>query len=357
MKKLVAVAPGDGIGKEVIPCGVELLEVLNQHFDCNLEFIKKDWGAEKWLSHKVGVTDEEIIDLRQNYKAIYFGALGDNRIPNMDHGREILLKLRFELDLYANFRPVKLYNDILTPLKNKNIKDIDFVIIRENTEDIYNSIGGCFKKNTQYEISLDQSIHSKLGIERIIRCAFNYAKFNNKKKVTLVDKSNAIRFGGDLWQRIFTQVANDFNDIKKEHLFVDTAALLMVRNPEKFEVIVTSNLFGDILSDLAAGLIGGLGISPSASVNQNKIGLFEPVHGSAPDIAGSNKANPIAAFLSAGLLLEFLGYNQAKNVIEQSVTNILSKFRTYDLGGQASTSEMSRLIINEVRGILSGHHS
>lgn len=350
-KQKIAVVPGDGIGKEVIAQGLLILEAFNEIKKLNLEFIIKDWGADKWLNEKIGLPSNALSDLRTNYSAIYFGALGDSRIPDMAHGREILLGLRQGLDLFVNLRPVQLLNQRFNPLK-KN-EPIDFVVIRENTEDLYNFMGGSFKQGTCDEVAIDESIHTYKGVLRIIEFAFAYAAKNKRKKVTLVDKSNAISFGGSLWQRVFKTEAAKWPEITANHLFVDVAALEMLREPSRYDIIVTSNLFGDILSDLAAGLVGGLGVSASANLDPGKMGLFEPVHGSAPNIAGKNQANPFAAILTAGMLLDFLKVKGAGKLVEKAVQKAVEQdMLTIDLGGNQSTTQVGAFILDEVRRIL-----
>jgi 3-isopropylmalate dehydrogenase len=345
-RRRIAVVPGDGIGPEVIAVGLQLLQAINQCLQLNLELIIKDWSAEKWLKEGVGLPAGSLGDLSSNYDAIYLGALGDPRISDMAHGKEILLGLRQGLDLFVNMRPIKLLDASLCVLKDQ--KQIDFVVMRENTEDLYTSIGGNFKKGTVDEVAIDQSVHTRKGIERIIRYAFEFAQKNHRRQVTLGDKSNAISFGGSLWQRVFKEVSKEYLTIKADHLFVDVMAMEMVRHPERFDVIVTSNLFGDILTDLGAGIVGGLGMLASANIYPDKIGLFEPVHGSAPDIAGNNQANPIAALLSAGMMLDFLSVPKILVAIEHAVhLAIIKKEVTPDLGGLRTTSEVGQFIIGE----------
>ena len=321
----IAVIPGDGIGVEVIREGLKILNYLNNSLHMGLLFDTKDWGAEKWLNEGVGIPANGINDLRSNYNAIYFGALGDPRIPNMEHGRDILLKLRFELDLYANIRPCNLINSKFCPLKKSD--NIDFTVIRENTEDLYVGIGGRFKIGTIHEISIDESIHTKHGVERIIKYAFNFALKNNKTKVTLGDKSNAIIYSGSLWQETFWNVAKEYPSIKAEHMFVDVLAMKLVEEPSNFDIIVTSNVFGDILTDLGSAIIGGLGLACSSSIGSQSIGLFEPIHGSAPDIAGKNIANPIAAILTASEMLKFLNYHKEAQLINKSIKHICNNLK------------------------------
>lgn len=333
MTKRICVIPGDGIGKEVTPAGVEVLSRLNQKYALGLEMVEKDWGAERWLNEGVGLPEGSLKDLKANYDAIYFGALGDPRIPDMAHGREILLGLRFGLDLYANIRPTS------------NGRDIDVIIVRENTEDSYTSMGGNFKQGTEDEVAIDESVHTYKGVKRIVEFAFEYANKNNRKKVTLGDKSNAIRFGGALWQRVFKEVAARFPTIETNHRFVDILAMELVTKPQSYDVIVTSNLFGDILSDLGAGLVGGIGLAASANIHPGRIGLFEPVHGSAPDIVGKGEANPLAAFSTASMMLEYLGCTEAMLALQAAIKLCLERGpKTKDLGGLATTKEVTRFI-------------
>lgn len=348
-RRRIAVVPGDGIGQEVIAEGVKLLEHIEKKRALGLELVHKDWGAKRWLKEKVGLPEGALDELRESFDAVYFGALGDPRIPDMAHGREILLGMRQGLDLYANVRPVKVLDERLCPLKGKGPKEVDLVIIRENTEDLYVSLGGRFKAGTPDEVAIDESMNTYKGVERVIRFAFEYAKNTGRKKVTMTDKSNAVRFGGGLWQRVFREVAEGYPDIAHDHLFVDVAAMEMVRAPERFDVVVANNLFGDILSDLGAGLVGSLGLAASANLHPGRIGLFEPVHGSAPDIAGQGKANPLAAFLTASLMLEFLEAPQEARAIEEGVAEVVREgLVTADLGGKLSTSEAGDVVRERV---------
>ncbi len=344
-RRRVAVVPGDGIGQEVIPEGRLLLEALSERRQLGIQLDDKDWGAERWLREKVGLPAGALDELRQEYDAVYFGALGDPRIPDMAHGREILLGMRQGLDLYANVRPVKVLDESLCPLKGKGQKEVDFVVVRENTEDLYVSMGGRFKKGTADEVAIDESVNTRKGVERVIRFAFDYAVSVGRKKVTMTDKSNAVRFGGGLWQDTFRDVAKDYPGIETDHLFVDVAAMEMVKRPERFDVIVGNNLFGDILSDLGAGLVGSLGLAGSANLNPGSIGLFEPVHGSAPDIAGQGTANPLAAFLTAAMMLDFLECQPEARAIEEAVSAaIQERAVTPDLGGTLSTKQVGDFV-------------
>lgn len=338
MKRLLLI-PGDGIGPEVMEQAKKLLLVLSKKFSLEFALTEVDWGAERWLKHQEGIPDDKFATLTKDYDAILFGALGDKRIPDMAHGRAILLRLRFGLDLYINLRPVKLLSPDLGVLKDRGPKDIDMVIFRENTEDLYLGRGQSINHGTANEESIDESFHSHKAVERIITAAFNYALAHDRKKVTLVDKHNAIKFGGSLWQRTFAKVGKGFA-IEADHLFVDVACMHMVKDPSRFDVVVTSNLFGDILSDLGAGISGGLGLSASANINPGVMALFEPVHGSAPDIAGKNLANPMAMFLSVAMMMEYFGYQKVYSAIESSVAMAIERgLTTKDLGGKLSCTE------------------
>lgn len=345
MKKILLV-PGDGIGPEVMRGPRLFIAKLKQKFALHFDVEEADFGAERWLREQVGISDDELQEIPQKYSAILFGALGDPRIPDMAHGRAILLALRFKLDLYINLRPIKLLSPRLSILKHDRQVPIDMVIFRENTEDIYLGLGETQYQGTVDEIAFDTSKHSYFGVERIIKAAFEYATYHNRKRVMLIDKSNAIQFGGSLWQRTFASIAKKYPQIKNDHLFVDVAAMWMVRDPARFDVIVTSNLFGDILSDLGAGLVGGLGLTASANINPQSIALFEPVHGSAPDIAGQNKANPFAMFLSLAMMMNYLGHSQIANCIEHTIVDAINHGETTaDLGGNRSCSDVQDQII------------
>lgn len=349
MKQKIAVIPGDGVGVEVTEQGLRLLDILN----LDLTYEKFNYNAERWLAEGIGLTDEELQNLKHNFDAIYFGALGDPRIPDSAHARQILLKLRFDLDLFANVRPVQLLHPDLTPIKLAKGESIDCVIVRENTEDLYRGVGGSFKEGSSEEVAIDQRIHSYKGVERIIRFAFDYAVKHKRKKVTLVDKDNVIVYGGKLWSRVFAEVAKDFPNIEQDYMHVDVAAMRMVTDVHLFDVVVTSNMFGDILSDIGAGIVGGLGLLPSANINPDTTGLFEPVHGSAPDIAGMNKANPMAAFITLGMLLADLGHHRQAAVISEAVQeSIREGITTPDLGGTLGTDAVADLVIEKVQALL-----
>lgn len=337
----IAVIPGDGIGKEVTPEAVKVLRAVAAPARRPLELVEFDWSADKYLREGVSLPPGAVEMLRNEFDAILFGALGDPRVPTNQHARDILLGLRFKLDLYVNARPVELLHERLTPLRDRTEKDIRLLVLRENTEGLYVSVGGFFKKDSPDEIAIQEDVNSRKGVERIIRYAFEYARKNKLKRVCMSDKSNAMTFAHDLWQRVFKQVRQEYLDIESHHLYIDTLAMEMVRDPRQFDVIVTCNLFGDILSDLGAQLAGGLGLAPSANIHPGRTSLFEPVHGSAPDIAGKGVANPSGSVLAAAMLLEFLGWQEEASALRAAVREALWKnYVTPDLGGDKKTGQV-----------------
>lgn len=341
----IAVIPGDGIGIDVTREAVKVMNTINEVTSLNLKINQFDFGAEKYLKTGISIPKETFKEFRSNYDAIFLGALGDPRIPDMTHARDILMGLRFEMDLYVNQRPVRLYDPQLCPLKNKVEKDIQFIIFRENTEGMYVGMGGIFKKGREDEIAIQESINTRRGVERIIRYSFEYARSHNLQRVTMSDKSNVLRYGHDLWQRVFQEIGEEYPDIQKQHLYIDALVMQMLKKPEQFDVIVTCNMFGDIISDLGAQLQGGLGLAPSGNINPGVMGMFEPVHGSAPKYAGKNVANPLGAILSVEMMLDFLGYKKQASLIEQSVIESIKKnWTTRDLGGSLGTGEVGDYI-------------
>jgi 3-isopropylmalate dehydrogenase len=337
----IAVIPGDGIGKEVTPEAVKVLRAVTKSARRQLEFVEFDWGADKYLREGVSLPDGAVEMLRDEFDAILFGALGDPRVPTNQHAADILLGLRFKLDLYVNARPVELLHDRLTPLRDRTQNDIRLIVFRENTEGLYVGVGGFFKKGTPDEIAVQEDVNSRKGVERIIRYAFEYARQKKLKRLCMSDKSNAMTFAHDLWQRVFKEVRKEYSDVDSRHLYIDTLAMEIVRDPSQFDVIVTCNLFGDILSDLGAQLAGGLGLAPSGNIHPGRTSLFEPVHGSAPNIAGKGIANPLGSILTSGMLLDFLGWsNEASTVREGVRAALLKNYLTSDLGGDKKTSEV-----------------
>jgi 3-isopropylmalate dehydrogenase len=345
----IAIIAGDGIGIDVTIEAMKVLRRVNEKFNLKLELVEFPYGAEHYLKTGVGLPPGQMEDYRKNYAAVYLGALGDPRIPDMRHGREILLGMRFDLDLYINLRPVKLLHERLCPLKEKTVKDIDFVVFRENTEGPYVNAGGILKKGTLDEVATQESYYTRKGVERIIRAAFEYAKSHGRTRVTMSDKSNVLRYGHDLWQRVFAIVGEEYPDIEKDHFFVDALVMKMVKNPEHFQVIVTENMLGDIITDLGAILQGGLGMAGSGNIHPGQTSLFEPVHGSAPYMAGKNKANPIAAILTVAMMLDYLGHRHAANVVEAAVQKAVDENQvTGDVGGKLGTRECGDFIVNAI---------
>lgn len=337
----VAVIPGDGIGPEVIAQGIRVLEAATGRGQPRLNFVTYDLGAERYLRSGEIIPDT-VFDELQRADAIYFGAVGDPRVTNPQYAAGLLLRLRFELDLWVNLRPSRLLAPGLTPLKDA--PSIDLVVVRENTEGAYVGIGGQFKRDTPDEIAIQEDFNTRKGVERIQRYAFELARqrraTGHRGRVTMVDKSNALYHAHDLWQRVFALLRKEFPDIEAEHLFVDAAAMQFVKDPGRFDVVVTSNMFGDILSDLASELVGGLGQAPSGNINPDtRRGLFEPVHGSAPKHAGKSIANPVGAILAGAMMLRHLGDGVAADQIEAAVMAAARERRTTrDLGGSLATS-------------------
>lgn len=343
----VAVIPGDGIGPEVSRVGVAILEAVCKLNAVPVECIWFDLGAERYLRDGTTLPDDLFATLRDDFTAIYLGALGDPRVPDHRHAKEILLGLRTRLDLYINFRPISLWHPDHSPLKAKTADDLDFVIFRENTEGLYAGVGGHLKKGTPDEVAITEMISTRKGVERIVRAAFEYAAQHGKRRVCMSDKSNAIPHAHGLWGRVFAEVRAEYPQIEARHLYADVAAMEFVRAPEDFDVLVTSNLLGDVLSDLAAQLVGGLGLATSANLHPGRPGLFEPVHGSAPTLAGTQRANPLAMVLTGAQLLRFSGYEALAQQVEAAVRAVvLAGQTTPDLGGTLSTDACGQAVFD-----------
>src|ERR1043165_1658193 len=348
--KRIAAVPGDGIGPEVIEEAVAVLERLRETHGVRLELKQFDWGAEKFLKEGVTLPEGALEMLSREFDAVLAGAFGDPRVPSNKHAEDILLGMRRGLDLYINLRPVRLLHPRLTPLRDRRTDEIDFVVFRENTEGAYCGAGGFMKRGTPDEIATQEELNTRKGVERIVVAAFEYARAKGRKKVTRADKSNVQRFGGDLWQRVFKEVAARYEGIEANHQYVDATAMFMILNPAQYEVVVTSNLFGDILTDLGAALQGGLGLAASGNIHPGRVSLFEPVHGSAPPLAGKQKANPAGAILSTALMLEYLGHADAARAGERAVRESIAEGETTrDLGGALSTTEAGERIRGRVR--------
>ena len=335
---------GDGIGPEVIAEAVKILEAIG---GCDLQHLP--WSAEHYLA-----THETIpaggYDLLRSFDAILVGALGDPRVPDNRHARDILLGTRFELDLYVNYRPVRVLDDRLCPLKDRTCADVNFVVFRENTEGVYVGIGGRFKPGTEDEIAIQEDVNTYKGVHRIIRHAFEFARARGLRRVCMADKSNAMTHGHALWQRVFTSLRAEYPEIESSHLYIDALAMFLVQNPGQFQVIVTNNLFGDIITDIGGALQGGLGMAASGNIHPGRTSMFEPVHGSAPPLAGKNVANPIGAILSAALMLETLGRGDDAARIEAAVeATVHAGEVTRDIGGTLRTDEAGDAIRRRLR--------
>jgi 3-isopropylmalate dehydrogenase len=340
--------PGDGVGKEVIPQGLRVLQVAAKKFSFTYDTTDYPFGGEYYLATKTTLPDSAVKELAA-HDAILFGAVGVDprgsaQIPQGILETEILLKMRFELDQYINLRPTKLLPSVPTPLKNAGPDDINMVIVRENTEGLYCQNGGFLYKNTLHEVANQIEVTTRHGVERAIRFAFEYAVQFNRKKVTLVAKTNVLRFSHNLWQRAFDSVAAEYPQIATDYHHVDACCMYMVTKPKIYDVIVTTNMFGDIITDLGAAIQGGMGMAASGNLNPTRqtASMFEPVHGSAPDIAGKGYANPIATFLSVAMMLDFLNQKPAAAAVNKACQTVIAdkKNHTRDLGGTASTSQV-----------------
>lgn len=340
----------------MIPEAVAVIQAAG----ATIDFTDLDWGAGRYLADGTTVPDGGFAMLARDFDAVLVGAFGDSRVPSNIHAREILLGMRSKMDLYANVRPVRLLDASLCPLKGIEPKDVDFVVIRENTEGVYGDLGGVFKHGTADEIAIQEDVNTRQGVERIIRYAFTFCGRNTKadssprRRVLMCDKSNAMTHAGSLWQRVFKEVGGEYPQIEKQHMFVDALAMQMVRDPRGLDVIVTNNMFGDILTDLAAALQGGLGMAASGNLHPRNtssgfVGMFEPVHGSAPPLAGKNVANPFGAILTAAMMLAHLGMTAEAQKIEAAVLDAVRQRKTTsDIGGALGTREAAEWVARRV---------
>lgn len=346
----IAVIPGDGTGPEVVAEGIKVIDALSHKFGFTLNYKYFDIGGERYLKTEEVLPDNLLNEFKQ-YDAIYLGAIGHPDVKPGILEKGILLKTRFELDQYINLRPVKLYEGVDTPLKNKGPADIDFVVIRENTEGLYVGAGGTLKKGTKDEVATQESINTRKGVERCLRFAFEFTKKRNKeKKLTLCAKTNVLTYASDLWARTFYEIAPEYPDVKTDYAHVDATCMWMVKNPEWFDVIVTDNLFGDIITDLGAMIQGGLGIAAGGNINPEGVSMFEPMGGSAPKYTGKNVINPLAAVLAGGMMLEFLGENDSWKMLENAVQKTLKKdIKSLDAGKMGmGTKEVGDLIVRYI---------
>lgn len=345
----IAVIGGDGIGPEVVAQGLKVLEAVSKIHPFGYSLTTYPFGAEHYLATGE-IMPEGILDELRAHAAIYLGALGDPRLTPGLIEAGIVGAIRWDLDMYVNLRPIILYNENLTPLKDKRPEDIDMVVVRENTEDVYTGVGGFFKKGTPDEVATQQMTFTRKGVERVIRYAFELTrKRNRRKKLTLVDKANAVR-AFDLWRRVFTEVGSEYPDVERETVYVDAMAMFMVKNPEAFDVVVTSNMFGDIITDLGAMLQGGMGIAASGNIHPGQVSMFEPIHGSSPKYAKTNQANPIGAILALSMMLDFLGEHAAGAAVERSVAALLGSGRICDVSAQSGlgTDTVGDMVVAEM---------
>lgn len=350
--KLVALLPGDGIGPEVLVEARRVLEYYRDKRGMNLDLWALDLGADRFLKDGTTYPDAVRERIESEASAVLLGALGDPRVPSLDYARDILFGLRFGLDLYANIRPVKALSDRLVPLKGRTKADVHITVFRENTEGIYVGVGGQFKRGTPDEVAINEDVNTRKGVERLIRAGFEHAKRHRLPVVHMADKSNAMRHAHELWYRTFFEVAKDYPGIEPKHVYVDALCLYLVQDPRPFRVIVTCNLFGDIVTDLGAALQGGMGMAASANVHPAKpssVGLFEPVHGSAPPLAGKNLANPLASVLTVGMLLSHLGFPEEEGRLEAIVARAIEERKcTQDVGGELGTREVGDWVMGEL---------
>jgi len=349
--KRIAVIPGDGVGPEVIKEEIKVLKVVSKKCRIDLKFKYFNLGAEYYLK-KGEVLPDKIKKELSSFEVILLGAVGDPRVKSGILEEGLLLNLRFSFDQYINLRPVKLLDESLCPLKGKKKEDVNFVVVRENTEGPYVGMGGFFKFGTPDEVALQEDVNTYKGVERVIEYAFSLAKKRGYKRVTMSDKSNVLTYGHDLWQRVFWEKARKHREISANHLFIDALCMQMIKIPEQFEVIVTSNMFGDIITDLGAQIQGGMGLAASGNINPKGVSMFEPVHGSAPKYKDKGIANPLAAILAGQMMLEHLGYQRGAKMIEDAVERSIKEGKTTkDLGGSLTTKEVGDYVCEVIGDI------
>ena len=348
----IAVIPGDGTGPEVVREGVKVLTAASKKFSIPLAFTTFEWGGAHYLATGETLPDTAVQTLR-GFDAIYLGAIGHPDVKPGILEQGILLRLRFELDQYINLRPVKLYPGVDCPLKDKGPDDIDFVVIRENTEGLYTGAGGVLKKGTPDEVATQEMICTRKGVERCIRYAFDYTlKRNKRRKLTLCGKTNVLTYAQDLWFRAFNEVAREYPKVQTDYAHVDATCMWMVKNPEGFDVIVTENMFGDIITDLGAMIQGGMGIAAGGNINPEGVSMFEPIGGSAPKYTGKNVINPLAAICAGGMMLETLGEDKAGRAIEQAVMSVTAtRLKSLSAGKMGyGTTEVGDLVVEALQG-------
>jgi len=348
----IGVVPGDGTGPEVVAEGLKVLKAASEKYGFKYDLIHYDLGGERYLKTKETLPDSVLEELRR-MDAIYLGAIGHPEVKPGILEKAILLRIRFELDQYINLRPIKLYPGVETPLKDKRPEDIDFVVVRENTEGAYTGAGGFLKRGTLDEVAIQEAIHTRKGVERCIRFAFDYCKKRNKKnKVTLCGKTNVLTYAFDLWERTFYLVAKEYSGIKTDYAHVDATCMWMVKNPEWFDVIVTDNMFGDIITDLGAMIQGGMGIAAGGNINPEGVSMFEPIGGSAPKYTGKGVVSPLAAIAASQMMLDHVGEEKAARGIEDAVMKVVSRdVRNLSAGKMGySTSQVGDLVVKYLLG-------
>jgi 3-isopropylmalate dehydrogenase len=348
----IGVIPGDGTGPEVVAQGLRVLDAAESIFGFKTVRENYDFGGDRYLRTGEVLPPTAVSELKQ-HDALFLGAIGHPGVKPGILEQGILLKLRFELDQYINLRPVKLFPGVYTPLKDKGPEHIDFVVVRENTEGLYAGAGGTLRKGTPHEVAVQESINTRMGVERCLRFAFEYTRKRNKdKKLTLCGKTNVLTYAFDLWERAFHEVGREYADIKLDYAHVDATCMWMVKNPEWFDVIVTDNMFGDIITDLGAMIQGGMGIAAGGNINPDGVSMFEPIGGSAPKYTGMNIINPLAAICAAGMMMEQLGEDSAAKAIEAAAMWVTgSKLKSLAAGKMGySTSEVGDLVIAHLQG-------
>lgn len=347
----IAVVPGDGIGPEVVREGLRVLERVAAIEGFAVRTTHFPFGAEHYLKTQEVFPDSAFEEVKQ-HRAVLLGAIGDPRMTPGFLEFGIVARLRFGLDLFANLRPVKLYDEYLCPLKGKGPEHLDFVVVRENTEDAYAGMWGQFKKGTPDEIATQEILFTRKGVERVIRYAFELCRARNRrKKLTLLTKANAIR-AMELWTRTFAEVGAEYPDVTREHQYIDAACMFVVSAPEQYDTVVTSNMFGDIFTDLGAALVGGLGLAASGNLHPGRVSLFESIHGSAPQFAGQNRANPLATIMAVSMMLDYLGESGAATRVEDAVVRLLRSRRLPNLGMDSgfATDQVGALVLAELGG-------
>lgn len=347
----IAVIPGDGTGPEVVREGIKILKKISSVFRIDFEFKEFDYGGDRYLKTGQILPDEDLEELR-TFSAIYLGAIGHPDVKPGILEKGILLNLRFKLDQYINLRPVKLYPNVETPLADKKPEDIDFVVVRENTEGLYAGSGGFLKKGTKDEVAIQEMINTRKGVERCIRFAFEFTRKRNRaKKLTMCAKTNVLTYAHDLWDRTFNEVAGEYPDITADYAHVDATTMWMVKNPEWFDVIVTTNMFGDIITDLGAMIQGGMGVAAGANINPEGVSMFEPIGGSAPKYTGKNMINPIAAIAAVQMMLDFFEESEAAVSLENSIISTVGKLKSMSAGKMGyTTSEVGDLAVEQIKG-------